>query len=1163
MTSATSKGNSINNVRPDNSASESVREIAGNEMSKQWPPDGSEIFDKFRKTGCFKYLTSPILAASRCGDYYGAHTNYYDTSQEFISPSRYQSIKHKPKYHKCAVCDEVRRNLWAATGKSCILIPDIAAQWFADQRKLKKLLTDIKKLTPKEALLYRQYLCQNQSLFSSPPLECLNIKPPLRTWINVDEEESTNYMSPEFLELLRKHNESMNQLYNLNAQSPKYRSRKPKRIEEPLRPASSLGVTPQKFYYDEERRNVAKESKKTVSEPVLYTKKITAKPMPKPRLREIWKKTDGLAMRDSETSVPRHRKEIDASTATGKEVSQPLQPTFLKKKVRKREGEQRYPLLLRKNNRVHLGMKRRHSERKQQPFFNRRKVKKALRTNWNRRGMPRGQLPIAGKNKKDLQDKPRTDDDQKHLISKFQPRKGKEDLGYSDKDKKDLKKESDEKEFYSDEDQKNLKKDLDAGDHRKDSAKELQTEDKKDLKKGMHPTEHEGEDKKDLIKKLRDDKKDLKNESDEHRKELTKEEHVVEEKKVLTKEQSAVKAKQDMKEEPHVSAVEKKLTGEPRTGEDKQDSTKKSKPDEYKKKFFTSKHSLIPKRRDSALLEFETFSKVPKEKRKEGMHFDKYDKRRRIGKGQKDMKKGMSSEEWKRDLRKKMHTAQHKEDLKKNFKTDDREEDLRTEPHKQGLKRYHTAPKQFSTKKRDDLDLPELEQYINILLNTVDQDDDFKTQPGISQLAEKRRPGKRKTYPRKKLHTDTHKEDIRKELPSGGRIYIPRESVIEPAKPAQKLEEKLRTDKYKKDLPYGGRIFTLKESSLPPAKSEQNLKKKLRPDKYKKKLKRTRYAPEEEEKKINGTKNDEDLESEMLKASFIRNQASMYLRREMPSIEHKEDLRKDSLTAEYKEPPADDHEEELKKEPPGHDHKEELRKESLTDQHKEELEEESPADDFNEKLKEESLSEEYEQELKKETPADDGKEELERESLTVEHKEDLNRESSIYSLREKAYYSRLIPHKYKIDLKKRCALKKRRHQKDLKIVGDETLISSGTISPRQSLHECQRPFYMINDFGQRIEKFGIKSSRRSKRFLRPADACPWPMICPKVKAVQRDARYRESVIRYQKAAQRVKLDLEEAARIGFLTWTSLKCMDFDCKNYENVPTCNVRPQTIV
>uniref|UniRef100_A0A1B0A1X9 Uncharacterized protein n=1 Tax=Glossina pallidipes TaxID=7398 RepID=A0A1B0A1X9_GLOPL len=1217
-------------------------------MSKQCPRDESEIFDKFRKTGCFKYLTSPILAASRCGDYYGPNTNYYETSQDFISPWRYEYINRKSKYHKCVACDEVNRNLWIAAGKSSIVIPDIAAKWYADQQKLQKLLTDIRKLTPEEALLYRQYLCQNQSLFSAPPLECLGIKPPIRNWINVDEEGSTNYMSPEFFELLRKHNESMNQLYNLNAHLPKYRSRELKRSIEPLRPTSSLGVTPQKSYYDEESRNVAKRSKKTVSEPVLGKKKKTVKSMRKPHLREIWKKTDGLVMRDSEASIRRHRKELDTSTATRKEVSRPVKPTYLKKKVRRGEAEQDYP----KIKRVRLPIKRRHSERREQPFFHRGKTaphylrsEKSKRPPldpykviWKKPSILSPRSSSAASKQEESESLPRksdtysvkmsiTDDiehkekikkplhtdrdggaisgmeapiargykiePKKDLISEFQSREDKKDLTYSDEDKKDLKKDSDD-----------LKKDSD--DHKRDigevqrgGEKEFQTaEDKK-----------EDEDKKDLIKELepRDDKTDLTElESREDKQGLARELYSAEERKILKKVSDDLK--KELTKEEHVvdealEGGEKKLISEPRTDEDKQDSTRKLQPD--------------GKGLDSALLEFDTFLKEGKEHLIQGMHFDKHDKKWR----KKDLKRKMSAEEWKRDSRK----DQYKEDPKKNSLTDDREEALSKQPQKEGLIRYHTTPKRISTEKRDDLELPVLDEFVKMLLRAKEQNIDFEIQPRISHLAEKIRTGKRKTYLKKELLTDKRKDDLRKELPSSGRTSIAKQSVIEPATLEQKLEEALRTDKRKKDLPIVGRTSTLEESGFELA--EQSVKKN---GKQKKKLKKRRYTVEESKlllEKRNGTEDDQDLESDMLKASFIRNEASMYLKRELSSVKHKERLRKGSPPDEYKEPfikecdddkeefkeelCADDHKEKLEKEPPVDDHKDELEKEPPVDDHKDELEielpvddykqelkeelpaddlneklkEELPADDLNEKLKEESPPDEYEQELKKESPSDEYEQELKKELFAEEYKEDLKKraptdkheddlkkELPITSLKRKKSSYHLIAHKHKIDFKKSCAQTTRRHQKD---VGDQCLISPSEvrdprlaekISPYTSLHECQRAFYMINDFDQQIEKFGIKSSRRPKRFLRPADACPWPMIYPKIKAVQRDPCYRQSdnsFIRYQKAAQRVKLDLEETRRNGFLTWTSLKHMDFDCKNYGNVPMFNACPQTTI
>uniref|UniRef100_A0A1A9UGL2 Uncharacterized protein n=2 Tax=Glossina austeni TaxID=7395 RepID=A0A1A9UGL2_GLOAU len=1103
-------------------------ETARKEMSKQCPWDESEIFDKFRKTGCFKYLTSPILAASRCGDYYGPNTNYYETSQDFISPWRYEYIKRKSKYHKYGASDEVHRNLWIATGKSGIVIPDIAAKWYADQQKLQKLLTDIRKLSPEEALLYRQYLYQNQSLFSALPLECLDIKPPIRNWINVDEKGSTNYMSPEFFELLRKHNESMNQLYNLNAHLPKYRSRELEKCIESLRPTSSLDVTLQKFCFDEESRNVAKGSKKTVSEPLLGKKKKTLKSMGEPHLRgEIWKKTDELVMRDSE-------------------ASRPVKPTYLKKKVRKGGAEQDS----RKIKMVRLPIMRRHSERGEQPFFKRGKSAPHYQRSVQSIKPPSEPYKI-------IWEKPRIFS--QSSVSPVSKQHGSEKKLQTAENKKYFKKGMPAeyktgliKTGYGDEDKKNMIKELEPRDGKTDLTELKSPKNKRGLARELYSGE---------------DRKILKKASDEHKKELTKEKHVFEDKDDLKKEQRAVEAKRDVKKEPRVE----KLISEPRTDEDKKDSTRKLQPDGYKKDLSTGEHSLIPKGLGSALL------KERKENLMQGMQ-------------------NISSEEWEGDLRKEKYTAQHKDDSEKNNLTDDREEGLRKEPHKEGLKRYHTTPKRISTKKRDDLELPELEEYVEILLRAKEQKkSDFQIQPRISHHAER----KRETYLKKELLTDKHKEDLRKELPSRRRALIPKESVIEPATHEQKLEEVLRTDNNNKR-----RTSTLKESGFELAKPEQNVEKNMYHGKHKKKLKKRRYTAEENGllvKKRNGTKHDQDLESDMLKAGIIRNEALMYLKRELSSVKREEGSKKESPPDEYREPfrkesddekeefeeesSADDHKEDLEKELPVDHHKEQLRKESPADDHKQELKEELPANDLNEKLKEESSPEEYEQELKKELFAEEYKEDLKKELSTEEckedlkkhpptdkHEDDLKKELFITSLKRKESSYHLIRHKHKIDFKKSCAQTTRRHQKDLKIkqdVADECLISSSEmcdsslvekISPYTSLHECQRAFFMINDFGQQIEKFTIKSSRRPKRFLRPADACPWPMIYPKIKAVQRDPCYQQSdnsFTRYQKAAQRVKLDLEEARRNGFLTCTSLKHMDFDCK------MCNVRPQTVM
>ncbi|KAI9590458.1 hypothetical protein GQX74_008625 [Glossina fuscipes] len=303
-------------------------EIAGKKMSKQCPQDYSRVAHQFRKKGGFKCLTSPILAASRCGDYFGPHSNYYDMPKDLVSPWCYQHSLS----NKTASCHEIHRNLRAASRKSSILIPDTASKWYASQRKLKELLTNCGQSSPEMALMaYRQYFSQGQSLFIPPPIDRLNLKQPIRQCIEKKEEKSMKYMSPEFMELLRKHTESLKELHNLNALPDEYELHptKPKISIEALRPTSSLAIRseqPCKGGKMPDRRctSFTKRSKKVVSEPTLHRKiKLSAVRARKSKpLQVIWVKPNNLEMRRSDVSVHLRREEFGYGTGMRKEASQ-------------------------------------------------------------------------------------------------------------------------------------------------------------------------------------------------------------------------------------------------------------------------------------------------------------------------------------------------------------------------------------------------------------------------------------------------------------------------------------------------------------------------------------------------------------------------------------------------------------------------------------------------------------------------------------------------------------------------------------------------------------------------------------------------------------------------------------------------------------------------
>ncbi|KAI9590457.1 hypothetical protein GQX74_008624 [Glossina fuscipes] len=184
------------------------------------PHDYSEIADKFRKTGCYKYLTSPVLAASRCGPCFSPQENYYDWPQSSIpqlGPHRCQFKRHKCKCKN--VCDEIRYNLWLASTKSSIYIPDTATKWFEGQQQLNALYKRFSELSSQQALAYRMRYAP-----CTVPA-ALNLKPPLRLMGYSNGEDNAKYMSPEFADLLNRHNEIMHRLHLISNLPPEYHPR--------------------------------------------------------------------------------------------------------------------------------------------------------------------------------------------------------------------------------------------------------------------------------------------------------------------------------------------------------------------------------------------------------------------------------------------------------------------------------------------------------------------------------------------------------------------------------------------------------------------------------------------------------------------------------------------------------------------------------------------------------------------------------------------------------------------------------------------------------------------------------------------------------------------------------------------------------------------------
>uniref|UniRef100_A0ABK9NG85 Uncharacterized protein n=1 Tax=Glossina morsitans morsitans TaxID=37546 RepID=A0ABK9NG85_GLOMM len=192
-------------------------------MFGPYPYDYSEIADKFRKTGCYKYLTSPVLAASRCGPCFSQQENYYELPQSSIPQLRSHRCQSNRHTCKCKnVCDEIRYNLWLASTKSSIYIPDTATKWFECQQQLSALYKRYSEFSSQRSLAYRMPYCQLQP-YALPP--AMNLKPPLRLMGYSNGEGNAKYMSPEFADLLNRHNEIMHRLHHISNLPPEYRPR--------------------------------------------------------------------------------------------------------------------------------------------------------------------------------------------------------------------------------------------------------------------------------------------------------------------------------------------------------------------------------------------------------------------------------------------------------------------------------------------------------------------------------------------------------------------------------------------------------------------------------------------------------------------------------------------------------------------------------------------------------------------------------------------------------------------------------------------------------------------------------------------------------------------------------------------------------------------------
>uniref|UniRef100_A0A1A9VB11 Uncharacterized protein n=1 Tax=Glossina austeni TaxID=7395 RepID=A0A1A9VB11_GLOAU len=305
-------------------------------MFGPYPNDYREIADKFRKTCCYKYLTSPVLAASRCGPCFGQQENYYELPQSSIPHPRSHRSQSNRHTRKCKnVCDEIRYNLWLASTKSSIYIPDTATKWFEGQQQL-------------NALAYRMHYCKLQPNSLPAPSD---VKRPLRLMGYSNDGDNAKYMSPEFADLWNRHNEIMRRLHFISNFPPEYRPRilKNRRqrlasgneqsVEKFVTPRMSLSKSVNPFYPNvDEKSNCenplssdcltcdqgscySKAHTKAKSCQELPEKKKTSRKRKRRSfssashsekskiLREIWKKPNATEMRESEASFRLYKQE--------------------------------------------------------------------------------------------------------------------------------------------------------------------------------------------------------------------------------------------------------------------------------------------------------------------------------------------------------------------------------------------------------------------------------------------------------------------------------------------------------------------------------------------------------------------------------------------------------------------------------------------------------------------------------------------------------------------------------------------------------------------------------------------------------------------------------------------------------------------------------------
>uniref|UniRef100_W8ATG2 Uncharacterized protein n=1 Tax=Ceratitis capitata TaxID=7213 RepID=W8ATG2_CERCA len=216
-------------------------------------------FGNFGNTNCYRYLTSQILAASRCGNYYGPDLftnknqptfNKYQaqqerlrvqqqqTEQDFLCPSNYSAFINSVNYNvipdasnqaamrlnkqmalqqlgranvNCRTdCNEITDSLWSAAKKSSIYVPDTATSWYECQREQYNS-THI----PDKCKMFG-----NSTRESYQPQQYLQLARPIREGEQrLLDPKSFKHISPEFLQLLQEHEKAMlahNPLYGVD-----------------------------------------------------------------------------------------------------------------------------------------------------------------------------------------------------------------------------------------------------------------------------------------------------------------------------------------------------------------------------------------------------------------------------------------------------------------------------------------------------------------------------------------------------------------------------------------------------------------------------------------------------------------------------------------------------------------------------------------------------------------------------------------------------------------------------------------------------------------------------------------------------------------------------------------------------------------------------------